>query len=48
MYDRTDVVVAALSVSGPSYRVHAERVPHIARLTCAAANDISMRLGAKP
>ncbi|MCA1552871.1 MAG: IclR family transcriptional regulator [Chloroflexi bacterium] len=44
--DRSGAVVAALSVSGPAYRVSVERVPELAQLTCDAANAISERLGA--
>ncbi len=38
-------VVAALSVSGPSYRMPPERVPAIAATVIGAAADISRRLG---
>ena len=38
-------VVAAVSVSGPSYRLTPERIPVVARSTVAAADAISRRLG---
>ncbi len=39
-------VIAAISVSGPSYRVRAERIPDLGALCVAVANKISTRLGA--
>jgi DNA-binding IclR family transcriptional regulator len=38
-------VVAAVSVSGPAYRVMAKRVAELAAMTVAAAGQISVRLG---
>lgn len=38
-------VVAAVSVSGPSYRLGAESFPEIAKMVQAAADEISSRLG---
>jgi IclR family acetate operon transcriptional repressor len=38
-------VVAALSVSGPSYRLTEDRLRHVATQVCAAAAEISRRLG---
>ncbi len=38
-------VIAAVSVSGPSYRLTPERIPVVARSTVAAADEISRRLG---
>jgi len=38
-------VIAAVSVSGPAYRVTTERVAELGALTIAAAGQISARLG---
>jgi IclR family acetate operon transcriptional repressor len=38
-------VVAALSVSGPSFRLSSEKIPELAKLTRQTANDISHQLG---
>jgi DNA-binding IclR family transcriptional regulator len=38
-------VVAALSVSGPAFRMHAIDLPRIARITIDSAVGISRRLG---
>jgi DNA-binding IclR family transcriptional regulator len=38
-------VVAAVSVSGPAYRITAERIPNLGRQTVAAGEAISRRLG---
>jgi len=38
-------VVAALSVSGPAFRLAPIEVPRIARMTIDAANAVSRRLG---
>jgi IclR family acetate operon transcriptional repressor len=38
-------VVAAVSVSGPSYRLTPERIPEVARVVAAAAAEIGERLG---
>ena len=38
-------VVAALSVSGPAFRMRAVDLPRIARLTMEAAGAVSRRLG---
>ena len=38
-------VVAALSVSGPSYRMTTDRFPAVADLAAAGARDISLRIG---
>lgn len=43
--DADSQVVAALSVSGPSYRLGVERFEELAKLTTAAADAISRRLG---
>jgi DNA-binding IclR family transcriptional regulator len=45
VYDAESQVVAALSVSGPSYRLGIERFGEVAKLTIAAADAISRRLG---
>jgi DNA-binding IclR family transcriptional regulator len=38
-------VVAAVSVSGPSFRLSSEKIPDLAELTRQVANEISHRLG---
>jgi DNA-binding IclR family transcriptional regulator len=43
--DAAGVVVAALSVSGPAYRVMPERVPELGQVTGQMAGEISRRLG---
>ncbi|AFM17831.1 transcriptional regulator [Mycolicibacterium chubuense NBB4] len=43
--DANAQVVAALSVSGPAYRLSAERFDEVAKQTIAAADEISHRLG---
>ncbi|WP_193048670.1 IclR family transcriptional regulator [Mycolicibacterium baixiangningiae] len=43
--DADSQVVAALSVSGPSYRLGAEKFSEVAKQTIAAADAISRRLG---
>jgi DNA-binding IclR family transcriptional regulator len=45
VYDAESRVVAALSVSGPSYRLGEDEFDAIAKLTIAAAESISRRLG---
>jgi DNA-binding IclR family transcriptional regulator len=40
-----DAVIAAVSVSGPSYRLSPERFPGVAGAVVAAAGEISRRLG---
>jgi DNA-binding IclR family transcriptional regulator len=45
IYDAGSNVIAALSVSGPAYRLRADRFPEIAKQTTAAAEVISRRLG---
>lgn len=45
VFDVSGQVVAAVSVSGPAYRVTAERIPELARLTRVAADKVSSRLG---
>ncbi|MEU0567081.1 IclR family transcriptional regulator [Nonomuraea sp. NPDC005983] len=39
------VVVAAVSASGPSYRLTPERLPEVGRLLAAGAREISQRIG---
>ncbi|MGD0124888.1 MAG: IclR family transcriptional regulator [Terriglobia bacterium] len=48
VFDHTGHAVAAFSVAGPATRLSAERVPEIARLVCAASDQISYRLGYRP
>jgi DNA-binding IclR family transcriptional regulator len=43
--DATGQVVAAVSVSGPAYRVTPDRMPELARVTREAGERISERLG---
>jgi DNA-binding IclR family transcriptional regulator len=43
--DAQGQVIAALSVSGPSYRLAADRFAEVATQTTAAADQISIRLG---
>lgn len=43
--DANAQVVAALSVSGPSYRMGEEKLAEVAKQTIAAADAISRRLG---
>lgn len=43
--DADGTVAAAVSVSGPSYRVTPERIPELGALVVAAAAEISARLG---
>jgi DNA-binding IclR family transcriptional regulator len=45
VYDSNAGVVAALSVSGPSYRLGAEHFEEVAKQAIAAAESISRRLG---
>ncbi|HEV7850323.1 MAG TPA: IclR family transcriptional regulator [Mycobacterium sp.] len=45
IYDAGSNVIAALSVSGPAYRLSPDRFPEIAKQTTAAAEVISRRLG---
>ncbi|WP_349268600.1 transcriptional regulator [Mycolicibacterium parafortuitum] len=45
VYDRHSQVVAALSVSGPSYRLSVERFDEVAGQIVEAADQISTRLG---
>jgi DNA-binding IclR family transcriptional regulator len=45
IYDAGSNVIAALSVSGPAYRLSRDRFPDIAKQTTAAAEVISRRLG---
>jgi DNA-binding IclR family transcriptional regulator len=45
VYDANSEVVAALSVSGPSYRLSEEQFTEISKVTISAAEVISRRLG---
>lgn len=45
VWDAAGRCVAALSVSGPAYRLPAERFPEVAERVRAAAGDIAARLG---
>jgi DNA-binding IclR family transcriptional regulator len=41
-------VIAALSVSGPTYRMSTDQLPELAQDAIAAAAEISRRLGYRP
>lgn len=43
--DRDGVVIACVSVSGPSYRLGADRLREVGPLTVTAGDDVSRRLG---
>ena len=43
--DSQDAVVAAVSVSGPSYRLSVQALPQVAERVLSAARDLSRRLG---
>jgi DNA-binding IclR family transcriptional regulator len=45
VFDATGSCVAAVSVSGPAYRLTERRLPEVGRLCAAAAADVSARLG---
>jgi IclR family transcriptional regulator, acetate operon repressor len=45
IYDAAGAVVAAVSISGPAYRVTADRIPDLGALVVGAAAKISSRLG---
>ena len=45
VHDATGEVVAAVGVSGPSYRLTVESFPSVAQVLIAGAEDISARLG---
>jgi len=46
--DHIGGVIAALSVSGPAYRLTVERALEIAPMVVAAADDVSRRMGYRP
>ncbi|HYV01798.1 MAG TPA: IclR family transcriptional regulator [Actinomycetota bacterium] len=46
--DSTGAVVAAVSVSGPAYRLSRARIPEFARAVREAGDEISARLGSTP
>jgi DNA-binding IclR family transcriptional regulator len=45
IWDAAGIVIAALSVSGPSYRMTPERVPELGQMTSKLAGEVSRRLG---
>jgi DNA-binding IclR family transcriptional regulator len=45
VYEAGGEVIAAIDVSGPSYRLRAEGRPELVQLTLDAAADLSRRLG---
>ncbi|MBB2992968.1 DNA-binding IclR family transcriptional regulator [Mycolicibacterium iranicum] len=48
VYDAHSQIIAALSVSGPSYRLATDRFDEVAARTIAAADHVSRRLGWTP
>jgi DNA-binding IclR family transcriptional regulator len=48
VFDRSGQVVAAVSVSGPSYRLDDQRIRHVVAPLLAATADISRRMGHRP
>jgi IclR family acetate operon transcriptional repressor len=46
--DSTGTAIAAISVSGPSFRITKEKVPIVSRSVTAAAQAISSQLGYRP
>jgi IclR family acetate operon transcriptional repressor len=46
VFDRTGIVVASISVSGPDSRIDDATIPAIAAAVCQTADQISDRLGA--
>lgn len=48
VYDHAGALVAALSASGPAYRLPQERFAEVAAVVVRTADDISSRLGGKP
>jgi DNA-binding IclR family transcriptional regulator len=48
VFDRSGQVVAAVSVSGPSYRLDEQRIRHVIGPLLAGTADISRRLGHRP
>ena len=46
VFDRTGIVVASISVSGPDSRIDDSTIPAIAAAVCRTAGQISARLGA--
>jgi len=47
VFNHTGRVVAAFGVAGPSSRITPPRLPEIARIVCAASQQISYRLGSR-
>jgi DNA-binding IclR family transcriptional regulator len=45
VWNHEEEVVAAVSVSGPSFRLSSEKIPELAELTKRTANEISHQLG---
>ena len=45
VFDAGGACVAAVSVSGPAYRLHESRLPEVGELCAAAAAEVSARLG---
>ena len=48
VFDRSGQVVAAVSVSGPSYRLDDQRIRQVVAPLLAATADISRRMGHRP
>ena len=45
VWNHEEEVVAAVSVSGPSFRLSSEKIPELAELTKRTANEVSHQLG---
>jgi DNA-binding IclR family transcriptional regulator len=45
VFDRSGQVVAAVSVSGPSYRLDEQRIRHLVAPLLASTAEISSRMG---
>jgi DNA-binding IclR family transcriptional regulator len=48
VFDRSGQVIAAVSVSGPSYRFDEQRIRHVVAPLLAGTADISRRMGYRP
>jgi DNA-binding IclR family transcriptional regulator len=48
VFDRSGHVIAAVSVSGPSYRLDEQRIRYVVAPLLASAADISRRMGHRP
>jgi len=48
VFDRSGQVIAAVSVSGPSYRLDEQRIRHVVGPLLASTAEISRRMGHRP